>query len=177
MPRPRFRWVTQPGERPHWADPAGRWLGTTPDVPPSVGTRNPPADTGPPAWHQVGGVGAGTPSGGAAGLVNPPQAPNERTLGEYRTPAQNQQALLDAGQTHAQVHQAALTYANQRLATLRTIASVVNDPTLRDILGGKLGPLEKYAVASKRWAELAKADGYADPRAWLQDKMKQWQTS
>jgi hypothetical protein len=105
------------------------------------------------------------------------QDPRQQTAGEYVQPHVAEANALAHGQTVAQVHQAAIQYATSRLAALHTIAGVAGDPQLELILSSNGNPLQVYAAASKRWAELAKAAGYADPRIWLRDMLQRAQAA
>ncbi len=102
---------------------------------------------------------------------------HQQTAGAYVAPHVAEQAALDAGHTAKQVHQAAISYATQRLSALARVAHVAGDTQLNLILQSNGDPLQVYAAASKRWAELAKRDGYADPRMWLRDMIARSQAA
>lgn len=181
MPRRRRPPVRAAGGFVRAADPAVRNAGFV-----RVGD---PAKPSPDPWTQLPATGVGappvtTPVPGErpipAPLVNPATGSpfaHQETAGYYTPPHVAQQQLLDAGHTTQQVHQAAVTYATQRLSMLQRIAHVAGDEQLSLILASNGDPLQVYAAASKRWAELARNDGYADPRMWLRDMLSRVPTA
>lgn len=121
----------------------------------------------------------GAPAPPERPVLDPTGAPyaNQQTAGAYTTGAQSEALARNAGQTHQQVRQAAVAYAQQRLAALRHVAGVAGDPELQQILSQGGDVLKVYAAASARWTKLARDAGYADPRVWLRDMIARTQAA
>lgn len=101
-------------------------------------------------------------------------AAGSRTEGAYETPTQVQQARLKAyeasglseADAKAKIHATAKTYAQAQLGRLEQVAPGLKDDELKKALGQD-DPFAAWRDASGRFAKLADAAGYADPRTYL----------